>query len=390
MENAFKSPIVFVLGAGFTKAFDDKAPTLFSDIGLKDIKDAYEKAGLHRLVNFINRLKIESDGSANIEELTSRLYSGMPFDDEVLYEEESRLLLRAVEEKFRDQLNKIKKLGDLDVTSRELLQRFSKFVIENNASVITFNYDCLLDEALFVHNPVYMLPTHASVGNYWSPDGCYGFLCKPASSCLSESSSTQDRTNTLLLKLHGSLNWRTRLGSKSPYSLDNLVHLSEWCDMSHIASMQNFSRLDIEPYLNRDPFMIPPVLDKSIMTKESILRLIWSLAFKKLNDANTVIFMGYSLPVTDIAVRFLFRESLNRKDRPKVVVVNIEGDEESKKRSYIDVLDTDLISDKSFDFSGVCAWIEANISNSESVGSINSTNASQSTLPSVTPNTTGK
>lgn len=383
MDMNFKKPIVFVLGAGFTKAFDNDAPTLFCDIGLDELKEDYRKAKLHRLVSFIDRLKINDDGSANIEELMSRLYSGMPFDDEILYEEEGKLLLRAIEEKFKDRLSAIKMMDHLDLNLQDLLRRFAGFIIDNHASVITFNYDCLLDEALHLHRPTYIAPFAPSAyGNYWSPDGSYGFFCKSSVSCVREDSFSKDQTDSLLLKLHGSLNWRTKLGSTSPFSPDDIVHHEDWFK---VPDYSGISKSDLDPYLNKGAFFIPPVLDKSIMTKESVLRLIWSLAFKKLSEANTVVFMGYSLPVTDIAVRFLFRESLNRKNKPEVIVVNIGDDQESKKKPYFEVLDTDLISGKTFDFSGVLSWIENNIPSLKKAIIVSSENASQSTSTSAAP-----
>lgn len=62
---------------------------------------------------------------------------------------------------------------------------------------------------------------------------------------------------------------------------------------------------DIESHLEREAFIVPPVLAKSSLVEQPILRLIWSPAFKKLETAKNVFFGGYSFPVTDLAAFFV-------------------------------------------------------------------------------------
>jgi hypothetical protein len=68
-----------------------------------------------------------------------------------------------------------------------------------------------------------------------------------------------------------------------------------------------------------------------------------------------VIFIGYSLPVTDIAAGVLFRETLAR--RPDVCVVNCGDDELCRaalRQSYQSVLP--WLRDDQFDFRGAIQW----------------------------------
>jgi hypothetical protein len=72
--------------------------------------------------------------------------------------------------------------------------------------------------------------------------------------------------------------------------------------------------------------MVPPVLMKTALVRQPILRLVWSAAFESLRTADEVIFIGYSLPVTDLAARYLFAEALGDLDTDRILIVNRSAD----------------------------------------------------------------
>ena len=104
--------------------------------------------------------------------------------------------------------------------------------------------------------------------------------------------------------------------------------------------------------------MVPPVLSKSSLVKQPVLRLVWSQAFASLERAHEVTFIGYSFPTTDMAARTLFSEALKDLPREDINVVNLsreESEAELTRERYRSVLGD--IPDEQFRFDGALEWI---------------------------------
>ena len=104
--------------------------------------------------------------------------------------------------------------------------------------------------------------------------------------------------------------------------------------------------------------MVPPVLSKSSLVEQPVLRLVWSHAFASLETAHEVTFIGYSFPPTDMAARTLFSEALKDLPREDITVVNLgreNSEAEVTRRRYRSVLGD--IPDEQFRFEGALEWI---------------------------------
>jgi hypothetical protein len=169
-----------------------------------------------------------------------------------------------------------------------------------------------------------------------------------------------DRPRSLLLKLHGSINWHSRLGEGTPRGPAALLHHETWFPQS---SRFQYESGQIESHLEPDPFIVPPVLVKSELSLHPVLRVVWELAHDRLANATTVVFIGYSLPATDLASRILFRETLANRAGLNVRIVNIARDraeEQGVKDTYRSLFKD--LPDTQFDFSGASACIESGFS----------------------------
>jgi hypothetical protein len=127
---------------------------------------------------------------------------------------------------------------------------------------------------------------------YWHPDGGYAFFCRPSVSRVADAEMFMDRS-TPLLKLHGSINWRPILGARRPYISDAIVHHEPWLPTPPQA--HGFNVDAIESLLEPEPFIVPPVLLKSVLTEEPILKFVWSEAATRMRNATSVTFVGYSM-----------------------------------------------------------------------------------------------
>jgi len=237
-----------------------------------------------------------------------------------------------------------------EVDSMEYLKGFARYCVSNNITCITFNYDDVFDKAIWE-----VAGSHTPMGKpYWNPDGGYGFFCRP-SRCVVEDMQVQMEIKPamLLLKLHGSINWYPRRGYTQPYSLDAITHHERWYEPQRYDETNEKVVFHIEP----EPFLVPPVLVKSAIVEQPILRVLWYLAYEALYRARKVTFIGYSCPLTDIAVRILLEESLQLLERKNIHVVNLaKGDSEAQRiiNAYREVFAK--ISPKQFDFKGAFEW----------------------------------
>ena len=315
------SKTVFVLGAGFTRAFFPKAPLQVDHYAIEPLFDKYKDFDLARRVLEWETERAD-EGKINIERLLTRL-EGMPHD-----REDARLqfnLLKSdVHRIFRERLK------DATANGKDLpkeLTSFARHCINNRITCISFNYDDVLDKALaLVAMEDATTPIH---GSNWNPDAGYGFFCESSPSILGERPWVYNRLTAMyLLKLHGSMNWRIKLGYTKPYPIDAVVHHERW---KTPQSDDGPTDKAIEFHLTGEPFIVPPVLGKSAL-EEPLLQSIWGKARTALRDADDgVVFVGYSCPVTDLAASFLFSDTVPL-NGSNVTVVNKAENPKSKQQ----------------------------------------------------------
>jgi hypothetical protein len=157
---------------------------------------------------------------------------------------------------------------------------------KRTVSIITFNYDIAVDMALY----------KARLGLD------YGF--------------DTNNTNTLvpLLKLHGSLNWASKVDDNSivPLTLDNYFRAYNFmgledsgiCFIPIGSQLQEYfskyTKIEVKP----EPVIVPPSWNK-VEHHQTVIN-VWSRAAKELGEAEYVFIIGYSLPETDAFFRLLY------------------------------------------------------------------------------------
>lgn len=174
------------------------------------------------------------------------------------------------------------------------LQRLCDWVLRHRPTLITFNWDLVLDQLLY--------------GDTLSAQA-YG-LGLPAHV-------------PALLKPHGSLNW---------YDTENISNCRPDRDSfrmglgstDRILAYRNLERSSFPPRGPCSPSLFP----------EAFLRDAGSTAFReidracieRLSDATHVIFLGYSMPTTDLHARSIFQSGLSGRDRtPMLLAINSDA-----------------------------------------------------------------
>ena len=345
-----ESNTVFVLGAGFTKAFLPNAPLLVDAYGCDALLKEFDsfptaKAILEREVDE------KKGGLLDLERAMTRASAGMPYDPKTGAAEELSLLFSRLKQAFERKLDEAKQ-GPQHTGE---LATLAQLCVERRITCVTFNYDDLLDAALSHVRQARHPSTPA-----WNPNGGYGFFCRPAWSISGNTlTMSMGRMPLQLLKLHGSVNWRIKLGYSSPLSADALVHSEKWITKGGVPDPD---AEELERHMEPSPFLVPPILTKDALIKEPILRLIWSRAFQALRSAELVVFVGYSFPVTDIAARFLFTEAIRSNTRLRVVNFARNKTQEEELRANYRRAFPGLRHDQ-FSFEGALNWSQALLSN---------------------------
>jgi hypothetical protein len=190
------------------------------------------------------------------------------------------------------------------ITIKDRTCGYHQNLVNNLASgdtIISFNYDCLIDKAL-----------KELGGNSWKPKRGYGYTITNGYrewEPIRHLGRTAEKGITLL-KPHGSLNW-----SISQRNGNVILDLEE--DPPY----------DIPTAEGR---IIPPTWFKDDVQREPFLT-VWKKARAAIKDCEALIVIGYSLPRTDLFSRALFKvETSARNKRPLRFLIVVNPDKQAR------------------------------------------------------------
>jgi hypothetical protein len=295
---------VFILGAGFSRAVSRRMPlmsTLPSHLrALKRWRDEWDE-----LLDRSNK---------NVEHLMTLLAQPQPWSTEA-----NNLVRRSYFLNFTEQLAMvIRERQHLAIVDRKSappwLTRLVEHWVSEQATVITFNYDTIVEKVYTQRLPDDVetedRTKRSSQDLYVTPLAAldsrpgYGLLA-----------FGNDEPTFKLLKLHGSVNW---LYSGAPNSAGEVLYMMEpsfgWQPEPDIYAAGKEAP-------DKVPLIVPPTTDKSTFMSHESVRTQWSRAALELQSALHVFFVGYSLPETDLMVRFMVQNSIVH-PQSKVWVVN--------------------------------------------------------------------
>lgn len=286
-----KNKTIFVLGAGFSKEAGFPLTNEFTDKKrISKFRKNLNKTEQKRLDNvteyFLDRIdnKYCED---SIESVLNHISVADYLDMEATRDGEESYPSSEI---FRDVLWYLVKLLENDSKCKipKEYEKFVKHVYSNQFSIISFNYDLIIETILHKLNA-----------------NCdYGIDTAPI------------ENSTLLMKMHGSVNWTYCTKCKQ------FVFYPDYQTSKVLA---NKSKCPTCKTVNLEPIIIPPILYKDNFYKhplyEDLIRQLWGFANDELVSANKVIFIGFSMSETDAYARELFKFSSNMNDSAKYEIV---------------------------------------------------------------------
>lgn len=169
-------------------------------------------------------------------------------------------------------------------------------VLQPGDTVISFNYDLLMDSALDKHCPYWDLDDGYGVGSrmVYREEG---FKVPPV----------EKQSEVFLLKLHGSFNWMICQTCGAFYTF---ARSSAYPESLVYRRQTPYPGMDEPEDHDLDWVIIPPTLKKEI--NSHIFGSIWTRAGCALERARKLVIIGYSLPTTDFYVKRLLHYSIAR------------------------------------------------------------------------------
>ena len=293
---------VYVLGTGFSKAIHNDMPLL------KDLsEDIYAK--YKREIDDPHLIAYKD----NVEELLSYLYSEHPWKKELNKHNDFVLYLKIAE----CISNIIKDNQELLLDPRTVcrdnknIEKLITTFCKNKTNIITFNYDTIIENLL----------------NRNSTEPCdVASLCQiPVRSIQdrvhpsNNSISKLNKNDVHLMKMHGSIHWY--YSGDLEINIDNVYYDSTPEDKS--PAYQNL-KADL------NPFIIPPIMDKSEFYKNHVLKTTWYNAYTNLKGASSVVIIGYSIPLSDYSSQMLLRSAIQK--TADIIIVNEDDTDGFKTR----------------------------------------------------------
>lgn len=176
----------------------------------------------------------------------------------------------------------------------------------SNVSILTLNYDTLLEEALnsmlgynnYINYVIHLM-------NFDLPDTC-------------KDEGIQELYPVKIMKGHGSLNWKY-------CNCCNQVLLTAWdtqIDLSIVnlegndgGNSKHLCPIDASEF---ETLIIPPSHIKKI--SHPIISQILNEAMREIRSCKKIVFVGYSFPDADVHFKALFKKSLN--EDKEIIIVN--------------------------------------------------------------------
>jgi hypothetical protein len=294
--------IVLFLGAGFSRAW-----------GLPVMEEFFQYAKDSDYLkpddkNFLRELQAKAQKGVsmlqvrhnNLEEILSfclaskNFNAGYPNQGDSEYDRLCRILQKVYRRiNLREWHNNN---GLLDKLKRLLGIGIDRKLTTNELSIITTNYDVMIE---FTFS---QLGWHCHLPCEWV--GIKEEKYQVVGQIYSD-----NKSQPLLCKLHGSINWFRDVNDATKLQVENVILSYNYFGDTHEFEtfyLPKVSCEDCEPI--GTPLIVPPTLFK--MQTIPIFREIWNSAGKALEEAEKLVFIGFSFPESDTYIKYFLAANL--------------------------------------------------------------------------------
>jgi len=203
----------------------------------------------------------------------------------------------------------------LRIPERKGCQEHKKIIDESIAgfdstdSIITLNYDLVVDNTLYELSPKQIKPHEEKLEHGCLLDRMYSLLGRTVLWHGERASLYhRDKEPGFYLKLHGSVDW---LYCPNATCGNHQLFFPNWLGSEEVHDKAgDLCSLCGSPLVN---VIVPPTMHKTF-EKYPKLGLLWSLAFQELSKADTIVIFGVSFAPSDYYLRWLFKKATYERD----------------------------------------------------------------------------
>lgn len=284
---------VFILGSGFSKAINNKMPTL-NELGIvlnsRIMDDSNSNDFDKHLKNLYGELIVKKNIN-DFEEILTYLYQEFLWISDT-----EKYLLKSLYIYVLNKLFDILFYKQISQNYKEnaSLIKFVKYLHKKESCVLTFNYDTILETAtqyIFKDNSI-------------SLNSFYPIYIEELPKKNVEINS--NIKSFCLYKLHGSVNWF------SPY-LGN---------KDRVFLKEDIGEEVVKFLKGKVPVIIPPVLNKNNFLTNNMFDTLWKEARERIKEANIIYALGYSFSVMDLEFNLLLKTCI--KEDTVIYPINID------------------------------------------------------------------
>ena len=307
---------LFIVGAGFSKAISEKMP-LLAEL-TESLRSAFMERDIFSAPAYVmtpegeaKRLRQPTLASAmsrvdnNVETWLSCLLEPAPF-----VRASDRWSQKALALKLIEAVRRGVESGEssaLSAAPPAWLMRLVDYWVRHGSSIVTFNYDTLIERTITEHFKRSSQPcTSAHLFPFFRdgtrPGWPGGYTERPCPRCIIPGDPPFYFTS--LYKLHGSTNWY--YSGADNYAGEPLYQrpVMGWSTSVHSHGSATRGH-DYEPIAGKTPLIIPPLMNKSPMFQHEAVAELWRRAHLDLRKATRIFAIGYSLPSADTAFQHL-------------------------------------------------------------------------------------
>jgi len=285
--------LVLFLGAGFSAPFGHPVMRQFNSFAQDSnrISDE-EKSYLSELLRATRRANgMLASEAANLEDILTFALMRKRLDFEETIEHSESITIEKIIAKIYTSTPLSGGFWERYNAFTQFLRLFQNFK-GHELSIITTNYDINAECALYQMGKRASLPlpyeTHSG-GSY-----------------IDEGNSLYSEKGVKLFKLHGSVNWYSKVQGDHYTVADQMV-TAMGDHRTHEVSIPEVCTSDY--VFHENPVIIPPSYLKPNL--DVILEKVWAKAAVELSQAEILVFVGYSFPSSDTEMQYFLASSLS-------------------------------------------------------------------------------
>jgi hypothetical protein len=235
----------------------------------------------------------------NIEEVLTYLSQSLPWEgDPEYYRKRADFfeITRLISAEISHRQSNIPADDIADHPMTPLVRRWH----EDQVDIITLNYDTLVEVGLQLIGDVHYtdyFPVPLVDANSRDGGGLFG---------------TDETATATVYKLHGSVDWYYS-GNESFYGESIYIGSKP---LDPVAGNQHRFLFD------KVSLIVPPTFEKSNFFKNETIRAVWRLAGHALQRADRVFIVGYSLPESDLMMRYFLQANVIGKKKKEIILVD--------------------------------------------------------------------